>query len=305
MTTTRVLTGPRLSDAARCARRCVYRGLGIQGIPHSEETLRRFARGQQIGRMRAAEVAETLAAQGREAICEKEVPWEFGVGHADVWIPDEDTVVEIVSSADESLPPVKALQVTLYAINLPAEKASVLVVNPTTYRDKAYPVSVEGLRPIAEQIMDAVVRGIRDGELPPRLNGDVSAGPGHWECSDCVFRKHCYQDWKPTPAGRLPEAEADFLRLADIAAEEGRTKKLAAELKAEREEIRARLAARMEPGSRYVAGGLEVWRTRVAGRRTLRFADLEAAGFELPAEVEPFVNEGAESERWFIREREA
>lgn len=302
MTTDLMLTGPRWSSAVVCPRMAAYQGLGVEGDPYPEDVLRRFGRGRRIGRAMAEEVAATLGAQGRQAILEREVPWPaadpVGTGHADIDIPDESTVIEVVSTEGCALPPHKARQVAGYAINLGREQARVLSVDPKTGDDKAYPVNVEAFRPVVERIEGQVAAAIHGGPLPDRFEG---ASPGGYPCMDCPFRRGCFHDWTPPPIGRLPEAGEDFQALLDIEREASKSKKLTAALERDREEIRARLAGRMEDGMDYIEDGVRVRRTTVAGRRSLSLTAMEAAGFELTPQQQEFLSVGGGYDRWTVR----
>jgi hypothetical protein len=288
-----------------CARAAVYQGLGVDGDPYSEETLRRFGRGTRIGRAMAEEIAATLATQGRRAIVEVDAPWPkdnpVGVGHADLHIPDESTVVEVVSTAGCALPPHKALQVVGYADSLDCEQARVVSVDPHTGDDRTYPINVEAILPLAREVQRRVVEGLNGGPLPARLNGE-EAHPGGYPCSDCPFRRSCYADWTPPPAGRLPGYADDIGRLAVIELAMKKAGREERELKVQRDEIRATLAAVMADGQDYIEQGVRVRRTPVAGRRTLAFSAMEAAGFALPPEVEEFVSTGDGYDKWTVSE---
>ncbi len=300
-----VLTGVRWSTAVRCSRAAAYQAIGIEGEPYPESVERMFARGARIGRVMADEVVSTLAAQGRVAIPEREVPWPaadpIGIGHADIDIPADDTVVEVFSTAGGALDRVKVLQVTGYAINLGRSQAKVLAVDPSSGEETVYPVNVEGNRPVVERIEAEVVAAKVDGVIPDRLNGDT-AHPGVFMCQTCPFRRTCYDGWTPPPAGRAPGHADDFERLLSIEREAKRVKKLGAELEEERNEIRERLAGLLEDRTEYIEGGVQIKRTPVAGRRTMAFSDLEAAGYSLPPEVEAFVSTGKGYDRWTIKE---
>ena len=282
-----------------------YQGLEVEGDPYPEETLRRFGRGTRIGRAMAEEIVSTLEAKGRVAHAEVEIPWPaddpIGVGHADIDLPDEDTVVEVVSTEGCALPANKALQVAGYAINLGRSKARVLSVDPKTGEERVYPVNVEGFRERVEAVQAAIVAAMAGGPLPDRFDG---AAPGAYPCFECPFRRGCFAEWTPPPAGRVPGFEEDFERLAEIERRSRESKREAAELESERDEIRERLAARMEPGQDYIEAGIRIRRTEVAGRRSLSFTAMEAAGYLLPADVAEFVTESKPHSRWTVKELE-
>lgn len=302
------LTGPRWSQAVRCTRAAAYQALGVEGLPYSEDTLRRFMRGTHVGRAMADTVVAEMASQGRTALTEVECYWPpddpIGVGHADLYLPDESTVDEVYSTTDTTFPRMKALQVVGYCIALGATEAKVLVVNPNTYECRVYPVNVEALRSEVEGLMAEVATAVRDGVIPERLNGDPKANPGSFDCQDCPFRMTCWEGWEPPPAGSLPGCEDDLVRLVDLEREIKRTPRgdHVLEMEAERDAIRERLRGLMEPGVDYYEAGIRVRRTEVNGRRSFSFSAAEAAGFALPADLLPFISEGKPSDRWLIRE---
>lgn len=302
---TAMLSGVRWSTAVRCSRAAAYQALGVEALPYSPETERMFLRGTQLGRAMAESVAAGLEAQGRTALAEVECPWPreepIGVGHADLHIPDESTVIEVYSTTDGSFPRMKALQGVGYALSLEAQQVKVLAVHPSSYEERVYPVNVEALRPEVEAIMAEVVGAVRDGVIPERLNGAPNAHPGQFQCQDCPFRRTCWEGWQPPPAGRLPGMDEDLRRLAEVSDQLTRIKR-ATDLEAERDAIRERIAPMMEAGQDYIEGGVKVRRTQVAGRRSLSLSAMEAAGYSLPPEIAEFVTEGKPFDKWTVKE---
>lgn len=301
--TGRALTGPRWSTAATiCTRQAAYHALGHEAEPWPEHVERRFLRGTRIGRVMAEEVAATLARQGREVILEHEAPWPagdpVGVGHADLYEPGHQ-VIEVVSSSDGSLPARKPLQAAGYAVHRGVDRAVVLVVNSTTNEERILPVNVEALRPEVERIERLMVRAVRDRVLPDRPR-DLT--PGGWPCMECPFRGPCNATYQAPPFARIPGADNDARRLLEIETEARRVRRLEKDLEQERAELRARLGARMEARTDYLVGGVRLRRTPVAGRRSLAFSELEAAGHQLPEHVAAFVSEGAAFDRWTVTE---
>lgn len=289
-----------------CPRMAAYQALGVEGEPHTEETERRFGRGRRIGEAMAAEIISTLESQGRIAWAEHEVPWPaadpIGIGHVDVYIAgDENIPVEVVSTKGCELPPNKARQVSGYAINLGATEARVVSVDPQTGDERVYPINVEAFRDEVENIERQVVSAVRDGVIPDRIE---SAHPGAWPCQGCQFAIRCFTDWTPPPAGRLPDAEDDLLRLVELERLIRQTPRgdHVIEYESERDEIRERLRGLMEPGTDYIEGGVRVRRTEVSGRRTFSFSAAEAAGFKIPESLEPFISQGKGHDKWTIRE---
>lgn len=309
--TTATLTGVRWSTASTiCARQAVYAALGAPADPIPEAVQRRFMRGTRLGRMMAEEVAEDLRRRkGHVVHVEHEARWPLddpvGVDHADMLNETEPEVIEVVSSKDAALPPRKPVQAAGYAIHRRVAKARILAVDPATNETAVYPVNVEELRPEVERIERQVVEALRGGDLPPRLGDEAKAHPGTWPCRECPHLRHCYDGWQPPPAGTLPDHLAeDVAELALLDEQISRAKQVA-ELVARRDELRARIEPYLEDGRDYIAAGVKLRRTTVPGRRSLRFADMEAAGWSLPPELAEFVAEGKPSARWTTRILEA
>lgn len=297
----------RWSTAATiCTRQAAYQALGFPGDPYPEHVQRRFFRGTVIGREVARVVADEIRAQGRDVVLEHEQPWPnvepVGVGHADLYEPGRK-VIELVSSADGSLPQRKPVQAAGYAIHRGVREADILVVDPSTYETRRVPVDVDGLRPRVEEVEREMVAAVRDGVIPDR---DPDKHPGAWPCIECPFVKRgCMDDYSPPPYGRLDGHEDAVARLAVIEAEASRVRRLSKDLEAERDDIRGRLAGVMDPGVDYVAAGVRVRRTRVDGRRTLSFTELEAAGHRLPDNIAAFVRQSDGHDRWTVKEIES
>lgn len=310
----RTLTGPRASSAVICPRRAVYEGLGIEREPNTPAQEGYFRRGRFMGLAMAHDLQALLAERGRPpAELEVEVPWPkddpIGVGHADAYVTDTLTIVEYVSSVGCDLPRHKPLQAGLYALHHPeATSAVVISVDPSSFAEQAYPLDLEGREEEVERIVDTVVRGVRDGELPERAmrqNGEgVVEGPSEWPCFDCPFRRTCWKEWEPWPTAELPDSYAPkALRLAELIDLLARYKQ---EPEAEREqkELRAELRARMSPGVTYTCAGLTLRFTEVAPSRRFSLSDAEKAGHALPEHLEAFVTESGGHERWTVRRSE-
>ena len=302
---TRVLEGARWSSAVMCSRMAAYQALGVDGEPHPEHIERRFGRGRRIGEAMASEIIDTLAAQGRHAVAEHEVPWPaddpVATGHVDIYEVDANHPIEVVSTEGCTLPANKAKQVAGYAISLGSERASVVSVDPKSGESRVYPINVEAFRPEVERIQGEVVSALRDGAIPDRFDG---AHPGAYPCAECPFLVGCMSDYTPPPAGRLPGFGDDLLRLVEL---DGLIRSTprgdhVIEYEKERDEIRDSLRGLMTSGEVYIEEGVQVKRTEVSGRRSFSFAAAEAAGYEIPESMRPFVSEGKSFDKWTIRE---
>lgn len=304
-TTNRVLEGARWSSAVMCSRMASYQALGVEGDPHPEHVERRFGRGRRIGEAMAAEIIETLAAQGRHAVAEHEVPWPgddpVAVGHVDIYEVDANHPIEVVSTEGCSLPPNKARQVAGYAVSLGSDRASVVSVDPKSGESRVYPINVEAFRPEVERIQGEVVAAIRDGVIPDRFEG---SHPGAYPCAECPFLVGCMADYTPPPAGTLPGRGADLMRLLELDTLIRSTPRgdHVLEYEAERDEIRESLRGLMSSGEVYIEDGVQVKRTEVSGRRSFAFAAAEAAGYEIPESMRPFITEGKGFDKWTVKE---
>ena len=306
MTTTRSfvrtdLTGARASSLVVCTRMAVYQHLGAPADDFDDRTYGYFRRGHAWARIVLEPVAEQLRAQGRRPRLEEEIPWPaadpVAVGHADFYIPHEARIIEITSNAGAELGRHKALQAALYALNHPrAERADVLAVDTHTGEERLYPIDVDYLSDEIREREASFLEGARGGTMPERVAED----PTHRPCEGCVFRRHCWADWERPAAEARPEFAAEVAQLArleDLIAVNPND----GGLRGQRDELRRRLRPYLEDRTDYVAGGIRVRRTDVAGRRTLSLADMEKAGHRLPDALEAFVSTGQPSERWTLK----
>lgn len=297
-----VLTGPRLSSAVRCPRMAVYQGLEVEGRAHTQEELRRFQRGHALADVAKVQIAEDLAAQGRDVELEVEIPWGDGyVGHADVRIPDEGSIVEITTTKDADLPEHKPLQAAAYAIETGSPAAAVLSIDPSTGEERVYPINIDAFRDRWDDIKGQVVAGVRDGVLPDRVCRHPMDGPAVF-CPFAGRDGHCFQDWAPTV--EHVDAAGAFQALADIEDEiaQAAAKDTLEELKVRRDDIRAEVLAYVEAGAgEHIAGGVSVKVTDVAEGEGFSLAQMRKAGFDLPTELEAFVTTRKASTRWTVK----
>lgn len=312
-TVERTLTGPRASSLAMCERRPYYEAIGAAREDVHPRQERIFRRGRRIGIMLAQEIAETYAEQDIRVEVEREVPWPtldpIGVGHADLFIPDDAHTIEIVSTAGADLPRHKALQAAFYSIHDPASQyATVLSIDPSTNEEKAYPVEVEGMRDELDERVERVVHALKGGMIPRRAlrnDGDQVETPHEWPCFDCPFRRTCWAEWEPAPAGVLPDHLHPLV--AELAGIEDRLAKVKAlpDLEARRDEIRGLLRGHLREKADYRIPGFKKIRVSpVAGRRTFALKRFEDAGHTLPALAEEFVSTGQGHDRWTLTREE-
>lgn len=296
------LTGPRWSSASICARWCVYGAQGAPAREHTDVELERFARGKAWGRVIADGVMARLHREGRRPRAEEVIPWPkaepVGNGHADMYIPHEALVVEVVSNAGGTLPEYKAIQAAGYALNHPnAQEAVVDSVDTHTGREHFYPLNLVKLAERVETIEQQVLAGLA-GELPDRVCRTPWDGPAQL----CPHVDHCFADWQ---APRLDEllvtaGEADLLdRLAALEDEYGTAKEALDTVKAERDQLREKVAPLIEPGELTVAGDIGIRRTVFTSDR-FSLSDARKAGHNLPKRLDAFVTTSEQS-RWTVR----
>lgn len=314
MTTTapRILTGARWSSAVVCPRRAVYEHQGAPRADWSAETLSMFRRGRFIGRAIAEDMDESLREQGRPVgEHEREVKWPaedpFATGHADYYIPDERTIVEVVSTADCALPAHKAVQAAGYALNdADADAGMVLSIDPSTYMERTYPLDLEGLREEVERVEWLVTGGVRTSHLPRRamVDGGEVESPSQRPCFGCPYMEHCWKGHEPYPVGSLPETLHEaVVELADLEDQISRFKKVP-HLEERRQVIRDRLRGQMIPGAKYRGAGIQVQFTPVAPSRRFSLSAFEKAGHEMSGPAVEFVTESGGFDKWTVRRLE-
>lgn len=300
----------RWSTAATiCPRQAVYAATRDEQPQHPEHVLRRFARGTRLGKLMGEEVAAELERKGWTVTLEHEAAWPLanpvGTGHADVYATrpsdfidhTESRVVEIVSAADGKLPARKPIQAAGYALHRNAERADVLVVQPSTGEDTVYPVSIDGLRPTVEEIERQVVAGLA-GDLPPRVESSPSSSP----CLECPFARECWEGYQPPPFGRLPSDVAERAeQLAVLKAKAKESRRAEKELEDEIKVLQEELAPHFAAGVDYPVGPVILRRSRVKGRRSLDFGAMEATGHTLPDDVAQFVKESDGHDTWTLK----
>lgn len=303
-TSTHVFTGPRLSAAVRCPRQAVYQALEAPAAEPTPEQQRMWRRGHALADVAKTDIVADLAVQGRAAVVEEEIPWPadnpVGVGHADLRVIDEGRIVEITTTQGCILTDHKALQATAYAHEHPdATAATVLVIDPVTGEEQAYPINVEALTPQWIAIREQVVAGVRDGVLPDRVCRHPNDGPAMF-CPFAGRDGHCFRDWAPIV--NHVQAAPVFQALADIEDQLATaTPDRVDELKARRDEARAEVLAHVEAGVEAVAGGVSIRVTDVSEGEGFSLASMRKAGWELPSELEPFVTSRNGHQRWRVR----
>jgi len=301
---TRKLTGLRLSELARCPRMCALRGLGHEPAEPSPRGRRYQTRGQMFGYYAFQQFRERYPDAQREV----EITWPLGTGHADIYLPSEKLLIEVVSSTSPNeIFPAKMKQVRCYLLYHPeANSAAVYVINPSDLdREALLPVILrpEDVTEIAADV--AMVEAALDGgPLPPCS----AATPSDCEHSlFCPFAGVAWEGWEPPP---LPEANSvDAVLLASryyrAKRAEGEARGGTSEAERERKELEAELAA-VFPLGKTASGPFVVSRTQVNRKGTFNLDAARAAGVSDEDLLGPFIKPGANYETWRIeREKDA
>lgn len=319
----------RWSSARDCRRKAIYEA---QGAPHRERTHREervLWRGRAVGH----EFLLAVAHESRRTIwvctgqdftlpypdvrassqdyagilAEMPVEWEFGIGHADAFIRDAETVVEVVSSLnpDGELIHSKLLQAGGYARQLDARAACVAIVNPSTLEDERVVVvrgteKWDALMGEVDECVAELAAWERDGTMPSRVCLQPSDAWGHF----CLFAQHCFEDapaWSPAEVLDLESDDAQLLAIT-LAQIKTRRRALKSEdrmLDDEQRAIQAQLGAHV-PEGKWRAGGYEVRRSIRAGRRTFDFARADLDGRFPEGLVAEFTKYGDPFEVWDV-----
>ncbi len=306
----------RWSSVRDCARKSVYEATGIEGRERTLNEERQLYRGRSVGHDWVIAVAtekmwkvwidsgpthwlppDLLAASEDEAaaIAELRVQWEMGVGHADLYIRETDTIVEVLSSANPTGDMVrsKLIQARGYARAVDASNLALIIVNPATLEEERVIVTQgspqwDDLAVECDERLAKVLAWRDTGTLPERACAKPSEAWSHF----CVFAKHCFDDtplWAPPEPGQIDSDQAHTLaeRLNDLKAQRRDLSSADKRLEEDQREIQAELDPLMPAAGEWQAGGYRVKRsdrTRKSFKLTLaeedsRFADELLADF--------------------------
>lgn len=320
----------RWSSARDCPRKAIYEATAA---PHRERTHREeriLWRGRAVGHEYLLAIAtetrrrihvcsgvdftlphpDVRAGSEEDADILAEVPvqWALGVGHADAFVLDPDTVIEVVSSQNPSgeLIHSKLLQAAGYARSLDAEAVCVAIVDPATLEDDRVIVTRQNEKRWAELMgeVDARVEELvswRDsGEMPRRVCRKPSESWGHF----CLFAGHCFDDappWQPDFAGELQSDEAQRLAMELAHVKTRRREASAADRQLETEQKRLQQELeRLVPAGAWQVGGYLVKRQERRGRRSFDFARAELDGRFPDGLLEEFTKTGEPFEVWDV-----
>jgi hypothetical protein len=291
----------RTSEWALCPRCCACRVAGLEGREPDERMERYFRRGQLFELYVVQQFVEKYGAADVER--QRDIVWPLGTGHADIYIPSEKLLVEVFSTTGGNIDR-KIKQVKLYLyFDGEAEKAVVYVVDPSTLeREDIFPVTLtdEDRAEIAAEL-DALL-AVQGGADPPPC---VFSSPTECRFAGCAFTEAAWADWQDTTV------ETDeFLPLVNDLNDVNKSLRDAEKEVAIRREQAAYLKdalarAGLEAGRDYIIGPYKVRRTVVGPRHTFSLSTARKAGFELPAELLPFVKVGEGHERFSVKEAAA
>jgi hypothetical protein len=279
------VTSPQLrwSSVRDCARKAVFEAVGA---PHRDRTLkeeRQLFRGKTVGQAFVIALAHEnrwkvfvdsgpdymlpypeLHADSRDdadVIAELKVQWELGVGHADLYVKQTDTILEVLSSQSASVEMIhsKVLQAYGYARAIDAQSIALAVVDPATLEEDRVIVTASSPQwtDLAVECDERVAQVIawRDrGETPARVCGRPSESWGHF----CQYAAHCFEGWQADTAEQIESEEAQQLaiRLAHIKAKRREITSSDKLLETEQKTIQEQLADLVPAGEWQVGGYL-------------------------------------------------
>jgi hypothetical protein len=299
-----VLTGARLSSLARCPRQAAYQALGQPAADPPPEWSVYLNRGRIFESYVALQYEAKYGKDNVER--QREIPWGSGWhGHADIYLPAEKTIVEILSAvapAGEQLSD-KIRQVRSYLLFDPeAEKAVLHVINPSSLRrDDVMPIALtpDSSAEILERV-SLVQRAVdSNGTDMPSCVCDT---PTACRYRGCGYTDIAWQNWTPPEPSDLPD-EARLLA-ADLYAHDQAVKDAKAALDAKtdlRQQTREQLRDLLQPGQEYQAGPLVIKRIEVTGRRTFNITAAEASGVFHDELLAQFSKQGESHDRWYLK----
>lgn len=298
----------RWSSARDCARKAV-----LETGPADREL---YDREQRI-LWRGRDVGETYgrwlkAKFGANAVWrEVKVPWEFGIGHMDIFLRPTRTAIEVLSSAraSDSMLHSKRVQLALYMDRYKSARNGCLVVlDPADLSEERWMIGKDTsvYRELLEEVEERIAslrRWRETGELPDRVCSKPSDAQGHF----CRHADTCFAGWEPDPLPAVdrPEVVQAADRVATLKFAEAQLKGAYAEAKQVRMGAQLELAALLEGQPREVlAGPFRIKRTDVNPKPKLDWKRAEGAGalnLELLAE---FMEPSTPYTKWAVERHE-
>lgn len=313
----------RWSSVRDCARKAVYEATGA---PHRDRTLReerQLARGRSVGRDYIVAIAQEsrrlihvasgsnhwvpphLLAPSRDVagiIAEQPIEWALGIGHADGYIVETNTVLEVLSSqhAAPDMIHSKVLQARGYAEGLGATSICLAIVDPATLEDER--VIVTHTSPqwadLTVEMDDRVAQVLewRDGgEMPGRVCLQPSESHGHF----CLYAEHCFAGYEPpaTPDLDSPEATQLAIQLATVKAKRREITSTDRTLEREQKDIQTQLAGHVPAGEWQLDGYL----VKRSPRTRISFAlDMAREDSRIPRELIEEFTKSSTYEVWDV-----
>lgn len=274
----------RWSSARDCGRKAIYEATGAPARERTDKEDRILFRGKRLGRDYADLLAMKHGEDGIER--ERKIVWELGIGHADVWIRETRTLVEVLSSAhaSEEMRHSKLLQLVGYLEHDPEADNGVLVVlNPSDYtedrtvvstRSAAYQALVEEMRDRIAQLQawDA------NGAMPERVCSKPADARSHF----CLHAEHCFEGWERPALERvaadetLVQAAIDFHAAKTARADLARQDRVFEQQQKDAQAILE--GAELPPKVAVQVGPMKVTRTSVHRRGVFDWQKAELAG---------------------------
>lgn len=232
-------------------------------------------------------------------IAELRIEWPLGIGHADAFIVETGTIVEVLSSAhaSEEMTHSKLLQAAGYMAHYePAKNLALIVLNPSDFSEEKIVVA-PGSRRYTDLMDEVDARLItldawrRDDTIPNRVCRKPSEARGRF----CLHAEFCFQDWEPTPVEELAAAPDVVEAVQTFATVKAHRARLASEdraLETQQKEAQAVLEQAELPADVLVAG-YHVTRTDVQRKPTFQWENAEGAGVFNPDAYPEFFKAGA------------
>lgn len=208
-------------------------------------------------------VPEGLLTKSRDTaafVAELRVPWEMGVGHADCFVAQHGTVIEVLSSAHSDLAHSKLLQGVGYARELPEAKAVCLaIVNPSNMTEERVIVvrDSDQWKFLAEEVDERIAEVIawRDTrEWPDRVCAKPGDAWGHF----CRHAVTCFAGWEapetPVYDGDMEQAQMLAIQLAHVKAKRREIAQSDKLLEGEQKAIQSEFAKVFDYGKQIVGG---------------------------------------------------
>ena len=301
----------RWSSTVVCARKAIYEAEQAPAREFTDRETRIMLRGQSIGRDVATIYEYLLGPDQVER--EVPIPWEFGLGHADIYLRPTRTLVEVVSAAHatEQRRHVKLLQLVGYMSgHAECESGALLVVDPADLSEEQTLIikggaAYEALLAEARERVEQLRAHARDGVLPERVCRKPSEAIGRF----CLHADYCFTGWEPPEPLSVVDDPETISRVHDWVWLKERERQWRAELEefeSERKRIEALLAERIEEAGEHQVGPYLVRRTDVQRSPRLDLRRALRAGVVDEELVAPYMKPGARYSTWQVtREQDA